>query len=204
MAKITTKKSNKKAREKRKSDEVYNARRRYRRQAERYLKQAEKTQGATSARYSALAKAQTEKALSTYAETSKPRGRLAEIASAFQIGYKRAGSLSGVIKESFAQLLNTKTTRREQMAKDLLATQSVGGRFFGGLSDIWTKDEDSRNAPIKPILEFFGAKDLMEVLEMLEEQGIDIYTPAENDDVYMSIQLKLQNYVADLKKNKNA
>ena len=54
------------ARAKKASDEIYNARRRFTRKAERYMKQADKSYGAARERYMELAKREAEKALSTY------------------------------------------------------------------------------------------------------------------------------------------
>ena len=81
------------------------------------------------------------------------------------------------------------------MARDILSTGNVGSRFYGGLVQVWDETEESRQHPNRAILEFFGAESIMDVLEELEAQGIDLYTPDENDDVYKSAQLKLQQYI---------
>ena len=66
-------------REKRDSDETYNARRRYRRQAERFIKKADKSSGILKSRYEAQARNATINALSTYAKGQQPKGRVKQL-----------------------------------------------------------------------------------------------------------------------------
>ena len=198
------------ARAKRESDNVYNARRRYRRQAERYLAKAEKASGIRKARYEAQARDATMKAAQLYARGQKPqgqvkalmerqgidRGTIAAVSAAK--GYKSGGIGRGVerlVDQSLNALAGSKPETRDQMARDILSTGNVGSRFYGGLVQVWDGTEESRRHPNRAILEFFGAESIMDVLEELEAQGIDLYTPDENDDVYKSVQLKLQQYI---------
>lgn len=198
------------ARDKRESDDVYNARRRYRRQAERYLAKAEKASGLERARYQAQARNATIKAAQTYARGQKPQGQVKVLMERQGIGtgtiaavsaargYKSGGIDEGVrrlVNQSLSALVGKEQKTRDQMARDILSTGNVGSRFYGGLVQVWDETEESRQHPNRAILEFFGADSIMDVLEELEAQGIDLYTPEENDDVYKSAQLKLQQYI---------
>lgn len=198
------------ARAKRESDDVYNARRRYRRQAERYLAKAEKASGLERARYQAQARNATIKAAQTYARGQKPQGQVKALMERQGIGagtiaavsaangYKSGGIGDGVrrlVNQSLSALVGKGQKTRDQMARDILSTGNVGSRFYGGLVQIWDETEESRQHPNRAILEFFGADSIMDVLEELEAQGIDLYTPDLNDDVYKSAQLKLQQYI---------
>lgn len=200
-------------RAKRQSDDVYNARRRYRRQAERYQKKAQSVTGLERARYEAQAREAISKAMATYGVKSKPQGQVARIAAelgvtentraistfakGFQAGMHKATQkqITNLIQQSFATLAGRETQSRDMMAKSILSVGNVGSRFYGGLVEIWGQDEESRKHPNKAILDYFGVNSLMDVLEQLEDNGIDLYTPTVNDDVYVSAQLKLQQYV---------
>lgn len=198
------------ARAKRQSDDVYNARRRYRRQAERYLAKAEKASGLKRARYQAQARDATIKAAQTYAQGQKPQGQVKALMERQGIGsstiaavsaakgYKSGGiggNVERLVNQSLNALVGNREKTRDQMARDILSTGNVGSRFYGGLVQVWDETEESRRHPNRAILEFFGAESIMDVLEKLEAQGIDLYTPDENDDVYKSVQLKLQQYI---------
>lgn len=198
------------ARAKRQSDDVYNARRRYRRQAERYLARAEKASGLERARYQAQARNATIKAMQTYARGQKPQGQVKALmerqgigtgtiaAVSVAKGYKSGGIGEGIrrlVNQSLSALVGKEQKTRDQMARDILSTGNVGSRFYGGLVQVWDETEESRQHPNRAILEFFGADSIMDVLEELEAQGIDLYTPDENDDFYKSAQLKLQQYI---------
>lgn len=198
------------ARAKRESDDVYNARRRYRRQAERYLAKAEKASGLERARYQAQARNATIKAAQTYARGQRPQGQVKALmerqgigagtiaAVSVAKGYRSGGIGDGVrrlVNQSPSALAGKEQKTRDQMARDILSTGNVGSRFYGGLVQVWDETEESRQHPNRAILEFFGADSIMDVIEELEAQGIDLYTPDENDDVYKSAQLKLQQYV---------
>ena len=194
------------ARAKRQSDDVYNARRRYRRQAERYLAKAEKASGLKRARYQAQARDATIKAAQTYAQGQKPQGQVKALMERQGIGsstiaakgHKSGGigrSVERLVDQSLNALVGSKPETRDQMARDILSTGNVGSRFYGGLVQVWDETEESRRHPNRAIVEFFGAESIMDVREELEAQGIDLYTPDENDDVYKSVQLKLQQYI---------
>ena len=197
------------AREKRVSDETYNARRRYRRQAERFIKKADESSGILKSRYEAQARNATINALSTYAKGQQPKGRVKQLtdmlgidaktvqqvafAKGMQSGGVSTGLVSRLVQRSKQTLVSAET--RDEMAKEILSTGNVGSRFYGGLVDIWGDTPEHREHPNQPILEFFGTDSMMDVIEGLEAAGIDLYTPDENEDVYKSAQLALQQYI---------
>ena len=202
------------AREKRDSDETYNARRRYRRQAERFIKKADESSGILKSRYEAQARNATINALSTYAKGPQPKGRVKQLtemlgidaktvqqvafAKGMQSGGVSTGLVSRLVQRSKQTLASAET--RDEMAKEILSTGNVGSRFYGGLVDIWGDTPEHREHPNQPILEFFGTDSMMDVIEGLEAAGIDLYTPDENEDVYKSAQLALQQYILKVKR----
>lgn len=201
-------------REKRDSDETYNARRRYRRQAERFIKKAGESSGILKSRYEAQARNATINALSTYAKGQQPKGRVKQLtemlgidaktvqqvafAKGMQSGGVSTGLVSRLVQRSKQTLASAET--RDEMAKEILSTGNVGSRFYGGLVDIWGDTPEHREHPNQSILDFFGTDSMMDVIEDLEAEGIDLYTPDENEDVYKSAQLALQQYILKVKR----
>ena len=201
-------------REKRDSDETYNARRRYHRQAERFIKKADESSGILKSRYEAQARSATINALSTYAKGQQPKGRVKQLTEmlgidaktvqqvAFAKGMRSGGVSTGLVsrlvQRSKQTLVSAET--RDEMAKEILSTGNVGSRFYGGLVDIWGDTPEHREHPNQSILDFFGTDSMMDVIEDLEAEGIDLYTPDENEDVYKSAQLALQQYILKVKR----
>lgn len=199
------------ARARKNSDDVYNARRRFRRQAERYLKKAESASGLTRARYEAQARNAVMNAMRTYSGGQKPQGQVKKLAERLEITQGtfaaraalkgaqaksiRKSDLSKLIGKSFTALVGSSTKSRDEIAREILNTGNIGSRFYGGLVQIWDYSEESRQHPNQAILDFFDKESIMDVLEELEEQGINLYAPDENDDVYKSAQLQLQKFV---------
>lgn len=199
------------ARARKASDDVYNARRRFRRQAERYIQKMEGASGLTKARYEAQARNAVMNAMRTYSGGQKPQGQVAKLAERLNVtqgsivarsalkgaqGTKvRASEVNALIQRSFTTLSGAETSNRDNMAREILSSGNIGSRFYGGLVQIWDGSEESRQHPNQAILDFFGKSSLMDVIEELEEQGIDLYAPDENDDVYKSAQLQLQKFV---------
>lgn len=192
------------ARARKRSDDVYNARRRFRRQAERYIKKANETSGVAKNRYESMARNALEKAIASYAG-NKPQGRIAQLAEKLNITQVRVdiirtneiktkGGRANFIAESRSALFKYgKDKSRDDMAKDILSDKNVASAFYGGLSDIWANTEVGRENPNKAITEYYGVESIMDIIEMLENAGVDIYKPSKNGDTYMDIALKIAN-----------
>lgn len=190
------------ARARKRSDDVYNARRRFRRQAERYIKKANETAGVAKNRYESMARNALEKAIASYAG-NKPQGRIAQLAEKLNITQARVDiirtneiktkeSRANFIAESRSALFTSnKGKSRDDMAKDILSDKNVASAFYGGLSDIWANTEAGRENPNKAITEYYGVESIMDVIEMLENAGVDIYKPSENRDTYIDVALKI-------------
>lgn len=192
------------ARARKNSDDVYNARRRFRRQAERYLKKANETAGVAKNRYESMARNALEKAIASYAG-NKPQGKIAQLAEKLNITQARINivrSEKAVTKEDRASFITesrsalfteNKGKSRDDMAKDILSDKNVASAFYGGLSDIWANTEVGRENPNQAITEYYGVESIMDIIEMLENAGVDIYKPSENENTYMDIALKIAN-----------
>lgn len=150
-------------RRKKQGDVSTNARKRYYRASERYLKKAEQASGASAQRYRQLAKQSFEDALATYdpANTqkySKPIQRLAgefgyDLEAMRQLpesGAERESAISRrsrrqerVVRESeyvTESALKSDDTRREREARALFKNAEIGRRIIGGYVDVW-RDE---------------------------------------------------------------
>lgn len=143
-------------------DDATNARKRYYRSAERYLKRADETTGATSARYRSLAKRELDNALNTYSKSttqkfSKPiqklandlgvsldeerkkiKGRSDEYAEKVRSSAIDLGKGSASAKRLVSQRKDEEQ-RRQDEARALL-NSPIGHRILGGFVDVW-KDE---------------------------------------------------------------
>lgn len=192
------------ARARKRSDDVYNARRRFRRQAERYLKKANETAGVAKNRYESMARNALEKAIASYAG-NKPQGRIAQLAEKLNITQARINivrSEKAVTKEDRANFIvesksalftANKDKSRDDMAKGILSDKNVASAFYGGLSDIWANTEVGRENPNQAITEYYGVESIMDIIEMLENAGVDIYKSSENENTYIDIALKIAN-----------
>ena len=133
------------------------ARKRFYRSAERYLKQAAKSTGATAARLKSLAKREFENALSTYSKKTKQKFSkpIQRIASALGINLeqkreelqnlsdtkaeqrrKRAIDLTGKSERSLVGTQTDSEQLRQEEAKKIFGS-SIGSRIIGGLVDVW-------------------------------------------------------------------
>lgn len=137
-------------------DTAYNARRRYYRSAERYLKQAQQTTGATAARYRALAQSRLNEAINTYSgsttqDFAKPIQRLAnelgvDLNKERQIIKSRTEKQEQEIRGRAIDEARSRTalesasqdiaTRREAEARTIL-NSPIGKRIIGGTVEIW-------------------------------------------------------------------
>ena len=157
------------ARRKKQGDVSTNARKRYYRASERYLKKAEQASGASAKRYRQLAKQNFEDALATYdpANTqkySKPIQRLAgefgyDLDAMRQLPesnaerksamFRRARKQERVVRESkyvTETALKSDDVRREREAQTLFKNAEIGRRIIGGYVDVW-RDEATVTDP---------------------------------------------------------
>ena len=176
------------------STSAYNARRRYARQAERYMKQAAEMEGIEKSRTETLARSALERAISTYADPKKAMGSSLIKGLAKQLKpslpTKKVGeSIRGQrIAESYAALEDVRaddSIRRELEAQEILETD-IGNRIYGALVDIW-KDSDyaDRN---QAIMDYFGAESMADVIQAIEDAGIDLYADPESMERYQEIR----------------
>ena len=150
------------ARSRKKGDDTYNARRRERRAAERYLKKAESSSGATREKNLQLAKQHFERALDTYDPATKqdfsaPMKRIAAAVGAdinkrrgeFATGGDRArkrqiaqfeARREKVIRQSFGatETAMADAERRAEQEARIIMGSDVGKRIMAGLVDVWS------------------------------------------------------------------
>lgn len=188
------------ARARKVGDESTNARKRYYRASERYLKKAEESSGATSKRYRQLAKRNFEDALNTYEpgntqKYSKPIQRLAnefgvDLESRRQTPLDKAELSKRKTRQKFAIAESKNVTetslrdddfRREREAQTLFRSSEIGRRILGGYVDVW-KDEASYIDPktgkrkvdsskiFKSLYKYFNVDNLADLVEKVEAE----------------------------------
>ena len=203
-------------------DKATNARKRYYRASERYLKQSETMSGAAKERYRALAKIQFEKALSTYSSNTKQRFSkpMQRLADEFSIDLesrrdmfmktdsaKRLDAISeSRSRKSKSTFLQDDEERKEFEAEQIFNT-NVGSRIIGGLEDVWrdeavSVDEDGnasydRGKIFKAIKDFFKVDNLWQVLEKIEKPLGELLYAVGARDIYEMIKLTIANKLAD-------
>ena len=199
------------ARAKKASDEVYNARRRYTRKAERYMKQADSSYGASRERYIELAKREAEKALSTYdkepsfQKLSKGLQRVALETDAQFAKPANDAQRQKLISRSKRALESNIQDRREYEGRAIMSS-SIGSRIIAALEPIWRdyssinpetgKTEIDWSAASKAIFEHMSQQtgkpvnDWLGVIEAFEQNpeiGADLYKDPKNDIRYDSV-----------------
>lgn len=204
------------------ADSAWNARRRYFRAAERNLKKAEQSSGATAAKYKELARQQTEAAIQTFSEKNIKSGirnkNLNRLVNELNINVDDAfknvggGKKAEVIKRSETQLesvLGSDDFRRESEARALLNNDAIGSRILGGLVDIWKDDATVTgengvskidNTKILPSLfKYFKVDNLADMLDKLEQSiGEELYKmPSDSENFYEYIKVLIQTKVLE-------
>lgn len=200
------------ARAKKTSDEVYNARRRYTRKAERYMKQADSSYGASRERYIELAKREAEKALSTYdkepsfQKLSKGLQRVALETDAQFAKPANDAQRQKLISRSRRALESNIQDRREYEGRAIMSS-SVGSRIIASLEPVWRQyaeyNPKSKKYGIKnwdevapKIFEYMSEvtgkeiTDWMGVIEAFEQNpeiGADLYKDPKNDIRYDAV-----------------
>lgn len=199
------------ARARRKGDSAYNARRRYTRKAERYMKQADSSYGASRERYIELAKREAEKALSTYEKEpsfqklSKGLQRVALETNAQFTKPANDAQRQKLISRSKRSLESNVKDRREYEGRAIMSS-SVGSRIIAALEPIWRdyasinpetgKTEIDWSAASKAIFEHMSQQagklinDWLGVIEAFEQNpeiGADLYKDPKNDIRYDAV-----------------
>lgn len=196
------------------ADKTYNARRRFARAAVRNLDKAEKSSGATAARYRQLARSNYESALALYGEKMPTRksNELRRLESEFGFDIEQVDSDNRelYLAKSYNVLESSLTDvniRREQEARTLLNDSVIGPRILGGLVDVWkdkatvtdadglTKVDNKQIVPA--LLEYFNVDNLADMIEKLEESiGSSLYDlKGNNENIYEYVKILIQTKV---------
>lgn len=185
------------ARMRKTGDAAYNARRRYYRQAERYEKQATQAGTAIEAgRLRKLGSRALEKAMQTYDDPTKARFSkpIQDLQRSLNpnapLRKPGAGYRSNIIEESekTATVGGMSEYEMQEYEAGEILTGSIGRRVFGAFADVWKDSEDREGA----ILDYFGTSNMMEVIEAIEDAGIDIYSDPESEQKYDEIRTAIE------------
>ena len=208
------------ARKRKAGDIATNARKRYYRAAERYMKQAEETTGAASARYRELARQNLDDAVKTYSQKttqgfSKPIRKLAD-----QLGMdlnakrsqlkgksekeaeKQRSELIGRSERALAGVEFTDEETREMQARAII-NSPIGKRIIGGTVDIWRdaatvvgKDGQysiDKTKILPALFEYYEVDNLADLIEAIEDEvGETLYSSPDSDEMYETVKLTLQ------------
>lgn len=209
------------ARARKPGDNFTNARKRYQRSAQRYLRQANENTGATAARYRELARRELDNALSTYAQSTKQNFNKEITGIANQLGVdlsvkrqelqamkketatKRRERAKDKSSERLVSNVKDPEQMREQEAKAVFNT-SIGSRIIGGLVGIWedkAKDANGKYNKKKifaAIFDYFKVSKFADLLQKIEDALGDIlYNGSDSEVMYETVKLTIQNRVAD-------
>lgn len=190
------------ARAEKRGDSTYNARRRFVREAERFQKLANKSAGAERDRYTYLAK----ESLSKAAELYENRGKIKRSASFNRLANELGINLSDYeFNEKRTETLKKQSERyvklssRERMARAILDS-SVGSRIYGGLVDVWAQPTYKNGELVyrrsaedidQLIMQHYGVDSMMDVIELLEKEGRDLYADPESLEKYDLLTLQI-------------
>ena len=207
-------------RNRKRSDSVYNARRRFVRAATRALNKSYDAVGAEKSRYREIAREYTTKAAELYQGKVKGKvsGAMQKLSDALGVNLseftssekptKREQQRRGnLIRESLdvatkpgMSKADTVKMRRDQEAEAIL-NSPIGSRIYAGLVDVWAKPtlEDgevkmrrTREDINNAIMEHFGVSSMMDVIEQLE-QKIDLYADPQSIERYDIVSLTIAN-----------
>lgn len=223
--KKAARKAQSKARAAKAGDKAYNARRRYQRSAERNIKKAEQSSGATAARYRQLARDDLDKAMETYEQgtTQNFNKKITNLADRLGVDLqqqrRRMQSMRkgahDKLRESAISEEKSRTrlvanieddeARRQAEARQILNSK-VGSRIIGGLVDVW-KDEatvstdeglEVDNRKILPALfDYFNVDNLADMLEKVEQIiGDKLYGDEDSYAMYEAVKVMLQKHTA--------
>lgn len=207
-------------------DKANNARKRYYRDAERYLRQAENSTGATAARYRSMAEKRLNEALNTYTKgtTQNFAKPIQNIASKLGVDLNeardklrsRSAKQEKQIRERYID--ETKSlyalkgsrdpeTLRQNEARALF-NSPIGSRIIGGTVEIWqdkatvalpdgsTKIDKSKILPA--LYEYFNIDNLADLLIAIETMsGEDLYKSPDDEAFYESVKITIQTMIAE-------
>lgn len=215
------------ARAKRPTGDLANtARKRYYRDAERYLRQAENTTGATAARYRSMAQKRLNEALNTYTKSTtqnfaKPIQNIAnklgvdlnvardKIRSRSAKQEKQIRSRAIDETQSLYALRSSQDseTLRQNEARALF-NSPIGSRIIGGTVDIWqdkatvtlpdgsTKIDKSKIIPA--LFDYFEVDNLADLIDAIENMsGEDLYRSPDDEAFYESVKITIQTAIAE-------
>lgn len=219
------KKAAKASRARKAGDDAYNARRRYQRSAERNMKKAEQSSGATAARYRQLARDDLDKAMETYDQSTTQNFNKTITNLADQLGVdlqQQRRRIQSMKKETAEKLresaisdeksrtrlvanIDDDEARRQAEARQIINSK-IGSRIIGGLVDVW-KDEatvstdeglEVDNRKILPALfDYFNVDNLADMLEKVEQIiGDKLYGDEDSDAMYEAVKIMLQKHTA--------
>ena len=203
------------ARQAKKGDSAYNARRREYRAAQRYLAASRATTGATAAKNRALAQMHLENALATYDESQTQRisSPIINLAAEFGIDPSRIRrEYAAVSKQEKQKVIEESKTalagvpereKRELEAKKLMQNPAISKRVMGGLVDIWgdkvksgVSAAENRREMERAIFDKFNVSSWSEVLEILERNiGSELFSIANELEMYDVVRIAIQKGV---------
>lgn len=174
-------------------DELYNARKRFTRQAERYAKKARSESGTLADKYRTLAKIELNNALNTYSSAPKSK-KVVDLMQELNVSREDYNPPSDVRREyltersikSLEDSRRTPEARREFEAKALL-NSNIGKRIYGGLSSIWRGADDINNA----IMKHFGVDSMADVIDVIEAQ-INLFSDPDALERYDEIKAAIE------------
>lgn len=197
------------------SSAIYNARRRYQRSAERYIKKAQATVGATAERYYTLAEQELDNAVKTYSQSNRQKysSKMQEIAKSLDVDLEEQRTqwqnfdTSKVTEEQQKLVENSKTRLKKAFTPDerseaeakRLFNSGVGARIIGGLVDVWRDIATLKNGKvdkqkmIDAIFEYFGVDTYRDLLKVVENKiGSVIYASLNDWEKYKETRSRLQ------------
>lgn len=178
------------ARARKKSDDVYNARRRFTRRAERLISAANNESDVNVAsRLKAEATSLLEQAAAGY---ESQRDKQAFLNKYGITGYKVPISQTSPEKQRAYEYLSRRQLegrlqdadiRRDRSAKNLLSS-AVGRRIYAATANIWRgRDYYTRD---ELIMDFFGVDSMADVVRIFEDElGADLYDKPEDFEKYL-------------------
>lgn len=200
------------------SDETYNARRRFIRTAKNYLGKARDSVGAESMRYRELARDLLTKAASLYERKANITRSKDFTTTAKQLGIDVKEFMRGddetkreqqrvkrIIDESKTWVSGKKMTReqrrewRRSKEAQAILNGPIGSRIYAGLVDVWAQPTFEDGELVnrqnvedinQAIMDYYGVDNMMDVISILEKQ-MDIYADPKSLERYDAVSLQI-------------